>query len=214
MVRFTGRAEGDLSDKVTGADRRARERALVDRPWVLARQVPGSRVAVVRAPGDDPGDADALVTASHAVAVAVRTADCAAVALASADAGGVVGVAHAGWRGLLAGVIEEAVKAMRGLGADQIDAAIGPSIGPECYEFGDHDLALLEDRFGPGVRGATSAGRPALDLVAGVEAALREQSVSLLASATSPCTACNRDEFWSHRASGDPQRQAGVAWLA
>ena len=113
------------------------------------RQVHGSTVVVVPAedgpgPGhlDVPprsvtavldGEADALVSAASSTALAVLTADCASIALGSPE--GVFGAVHAGWRGLVDGVVERAVKAMRDNGATEVVAALGPCIGPECYEF-------------------------------------------------------------------------------
>jgi YfiH family protein len=80
------------------------------------------------------GEADALVTATPGIALSVITADCAPVLFCSAA--GVVGAAHAGWRGAVAGVLEATVEAMRALGANGISAAIGPCIHQESYEVG------------------------------------------------------------------------------
>jgi hypothetical protein len=81
--------------------------------------------------------ADAMVTRERGVALGILTADCAPVLFADADAG-VIGAAHAGWRGALGGVIEATVDAMRGLGASvgRIAAAVGPSIAQRSYEVG------------------------------------------------------------------------------
>src|ERR1039458_4919587 len=115
-IRWRGRADGDLVDP-TGADPVvvARCRAIVDRPWTRLAQVHGARVVEVGHPGGGSGEAaDAAVSRSPGVALAVVTADCAPVAFRSRE--GVIGLAHAGWRGLLAGVIEATVAAMRDLG--------------------------------------------------------------------------------------------------
>lgn len=87
-------------------------------------------------PGDAPR-ADALATAAPGLAIAVLTADCAPVLFEDAEAG-VVGAAHAGWRGALAGVLESTVAAMTRLGAraERIRAAVGPCIGAASYEVG------------------------------------------------------------------------------
>ena len=107
--------------------------------WVT--QVHGSQVHAVqseeKAFGLGPellhlGEADALVSASSGVALCVLTADCAPLALASAE--GVFGAVHAGWRGLHAGVVEAAVDRMRGWGATEIVGSLGPCIHVECYE--------------------------------------------------------------------------------
>jgi YfiH family protein len=99
------------------------------------KQVHGTAVITVTTPweiGQGP-DADALVTAIPGIAIGVITADCVPV-LFSNEAGTVVGAAHAGWRGALAGVLEATVNAMQALGGANITAAIGPCIHQESYE--------------------------------------------------------------------------------
>jgi YfiH family protein len=207
VVRSTGRAEGDLSARSEGAgDRR---RAVVDLTWSVPHQVHGADVIVVEEPGAGRDtDADALVTARGGVAIAVLTADCAPVAFASRE--GVAGVAHAGWRGLEAGVLQATVDAMRRLGATEVTAVLGPCIHPECYEFGAADLERLADRLGPAVRARRPDGGAAFDVPAGVAAALAEREVTLEPGA-GVCTACS-DGHWSWRARADPHRQAMVVW--
>jgi YfiH family protein len=210
VLRWTGRAEGDLADP-TGADPavEARRRAVVDRPWTWLRQVHGHRVVRVAHPGDGAGaEADAAVSRAPGVALAVLTADCGPVALVSDE--GVIGVAHAGWRGLLAGVVEAAVDAMRELGATGVAAALGPCIHPECYPFGAAELDRVAARLGPGVRATSREGGPALDLPAAVRASLDRAGAELVADA-GLCTACSPGH-WSWRAGHDTQRQATVVW--
>jgi YfiH family protein len=178
-------------------------------PWTWLRQVHGARVVVVTEPGAHAGEeADAAVTATSGCVVAVQVADCAPIALVSDD---VVGVAHAGWRGLAAGVVPATVEAMRALGAGDIRAVVGPCIHPECYEFGAEDLDGVAAVLGDVVRATTATGAPALDLVAGVRAALNGAGVSEV-EVVDTCTACSA-EHWSFRARGEPERQAVVAWM-
>ena len=121
----------------TAANRQAIAQWL-GQPLVTARQVHGVKVEVVsQLPTGDLrlGEADALVTRLPAVGLGILTADCLPVLLADSQAG-VIGAAHAGWRGLAAGILEATLKAMRGLGARNIVAAIGPAIGWESYEVG------------------------------------------------------------------------------
>lgn len=213
-VVFTGRAEGDMGhggDFVVDVrpDVAARRRAVVDLPWTWLRQVHGSRVVTVTAPGAGAGEwADAAVTAEPGCALVVLTADCAPVALASPE--GVVGVAHAGWRGVAAGVLERTVEAMRDLGAEVVRAVLGPCIRPECYAFGPADLAAVASRLGDGVRARTGDGRPALDLPAAVRSALARAGVDTVDDAGA-CTACSGRHF-SHRARRETERQAVVVW--
>lgn len=102
-------------------------------------QVHSARVVAVDAPFPPAArpQADALVSARPGVALAVLTADCVPVLLADAEAR-VIGAVHAGWKGALAGVVEAAVAAMVGLGADRsrLEAALGPCIAQESYEVG------------------------------------------------------------------------------
>lgn len=174
------------------------------------RQVHGARVVCVEAPGGGSGEeADALVSSHPGVALAVFAADCAPVAFGSPE--GIVGVAHAGWRGLAAGVIEATVEAMRALGATQVAAGLGPCIRPGCYEFSPPDLDRVAAVLGDVVRSRTSAGAPALDLPAGVRAALEAAGASLVHD-VGECTACSA-ELFSHRGGRDLARQAVVAWV-
>lgn len=129
-------------DRACVLENRARAaRALGARPEALAgvHQVHGTHVVVVTdvwAPGEGPR-ADAMATASAGVALGIITADCAPVLLADPEAG-VIGAAHAGWRGAVGGVLEATVDAMAALGADpaRIAAAVGPCIARESYEVG------------------------------------------------------------------------------
>lgn len=168
-------------------------------------------MVVVPAPGMGVGrEGDALVSRHPRAALAVFTADCAPVALASPE--GVIGVAHAGWRGLVAGVLGHTVAAMRALGAGWIEAALGPCIHPGCYDFGAAELEAVVGVAGPGARGRTGGGGLALDLPGAVRGALGAAGVDLVTQ-VDRCTACS-PELFSFRASGDSQRQAAVIWLA
>ena len=213
-VAFTGRAEGDMGhggDPVTSVrpDVAARRRAVVDLPWTWLHQIHGAGVVRVTGPGDGAGTkADAAVSAQEGCALAVLTADCAPVAMASPD--GVIGVAHAGWRGVTAGVIEATVAEMEALGATAIEAAVGPCIHAECYEFGAGELDEIAARLGDTVRATTTEGTPALDLPAAVRVALQRAGVDAVTD-VGVCTACSQDHF-SWRARRELQRQATVVW--
>jgi polyphenol oxidase len=209
-IHWTGRSDGDLGI-TAGPGVEGRRRVVHPGAWSWLRQVHGPVVHRVLTPGGVQGaEGDALVTDAPDVALAVFTADCAPVALASPE--GVVGVVHAGWRGLEAGVIEAAVESMRRLGATRIDAALGPCIRPGCYEFGADELDRLAARLGPSVRARASNGRPALDLPAAVVAALDRCGAELVAD-RGDCTACS-EAWFSHRARGDGGRQATVVIAA
>lgn len=206
---MTERAHGDLAVSGEPAALDRRRRAIVDAPWVWLHQVHGATVVAADAPGHGAGaEGDAVVTAAVETPIAVGVADCAPVLL---FAEGAIGVAHAGWRGLVAGVLEATVDTMRSLGADDVSAVLGACIRPTAYEFSRDDLEIVADRYGPTVRGTTSSGSPALDVPATVRAALDIVGVPLV-DVIGGCTAAESDRRWSHRARGDAERQAMVAW--
>ncbi len=154
------------------------------------------------------GTGDALVTAAPSASLAVLTADCAPVALGSPE--GVFAAVHAGWRGLVAGVIARAVAGMRALGATEVVGALGPCIHAGCYEFGEDDLARTAASLGPDCRSHTVDGRPALDLPAAVSSALASCGVAEV-QGIDRCTACAAGYF-SHRRRADVGRQALLVW--
>jgi polyphenol oxidase len=135
-----GYSSGDDALRVEANRERALDRlGLAPASLCTVRQVHGRNVVVAREPQPKrPSmEADALVTDRSGITLGVLSADCAPVLLADQDAG-VVGAAHAGWRGARAGVIEAAVQAMVELGAApaRIHAAIGPCIAQASYEVG------------------------------------------------------------------------------
>jgi YfiH family protein len=174
--------------------------------WWWLRQEHGR--TTVDASGDAPSDApaaDAAITTSVGVPIVVLTADCAPIALATDDA---VGVVHAGWAGLLAGVIEAAVTRLRAVGRGDVRAVLGPCIHPEHYEFGRDDLDRLIAKLGPDVEGRTTEGRPAFDLPAAVRSALLASDVRTFDD-VDVCTWASPDHY-SFRRDGETGRQGLV----
>jgi len=209
-VRFTDAFDGDFAVDAPRDALDSRRSAVAPVPWTWLRQVHGGRVVSVGHPGEHAGEsADGLVTDRAGVVLAVQTADCAPVAFVADN--GIVGAAHAGWRGLVEGVLEATVGALRTLGATGLHAYLGPCIQPGCYEFGTEDLERVAASLGNQVRATTSAGRPALDLVGAVRTSLATCQVPLDTSLAA-CTACS-DELFSYRAGGDHSRQSLAIWL-
>jgi hypothetical protein len=205
---FTDTSHGDLMVRTDPVVLAARRTAISAYPWSWLRQVHGATVVTVTEPGEHAGaEADAAVTAIGGAVVAVQTADCAPVLLTGP---GVVGVAHAGWRGLEAGVIEATAAAMADLGGAPTQATLGPCIRARCYEFGEPDLSAVAARYGATVRAETAWGTPALDVAAGIAEACRRLGIDLRDTGT--CTACS-PVHWSYRARAEPGRQALVAWI-
>lgn len=187
-----------------------RRAQLAPEPWTWLRQVHGSAAVVVRHPGEGSGEiADAAVTNCLGCTLSVTVADCAPVVIL-ADGGGLA-IIHAGWRGVLAGVIESAMGALVGLAPGPYRAVIGPCIRPCCYRFGVKDLEVLVQRLGDGVLGETRSGSPALDLTAAVCMGLAQAGV-VDQRVDGVCTACDGG-YWSYRRTGARERQATVGWL-
>lgn len=180
--------------------------------WTGGKQVHGTTVARVTAAecgrgATDPNDTipgtDALWTDRPGVALAVLVADCVPIVMADPVARRIA-VVHAGWRGLVGGVIEAAAAAFDDPG--RIIALAGPSIGPCCYTVGEEAEAPARARFGDGVMRDRN-----LDLWAGTAAALHDAGIRDTTLALT-CTRCEAHRFFSHRA-GDTGRQGVLACL-
>lgn len=143
-----GYGSSDQSEIVT--INRARVAQAMDVPdthLATVHQVHSATTATLdEAPGGETLTADAMVTATPGLALAILTADCQPVLFADGDAG-VVGAAHAGWKGAQSGVLESTIDAMEALGADRgrITAVIGPSISQRAYEVGPEFLERFLD---------------------------------------------------------------------
>lgn len=191
-------------------NRRRLATALGHRPQqvVIGHQVHGADLATHGGPQspswlDQPGEGipavDGHVVAEPKLAALVFVADCLPVALVGP---GGVAVLHCGWRGLAAGIVARGAAAV---GAT--DAAVGPGIGPCCYEVGEDVLSAFA-----GLGGGVASGRM-LDLAEVARRLLHEAGVERV-EAAGLCTSCERDRFFSHRRdAGRTGRQAGLAWL-
>lgn len=153
--------------------------------------------------------ADAMVTDLPGVALAIRVADCMPIMLADPKAG-VVGAAHAGRVGFLAGVLPATVKSMHDMGATELLAWLGPHICGRCYEVPAEMAEQVWTEY-PATRAVTRQGTPALDLGAGALAQL--ESLGVAAVGLDPCT-FEGDDFFSHRRDHGAGRLAGLVWNA
>jgi YfiH family protein len=180
-------------------------------------QVHGNDVAVVGADGpahDVHGHlhavGDGLVTTQRGVSLMVRAADCVPVLLAD-ESGEVIGAAHCGRPGLVAGIVPATVAAMRGLGAGPLTAWLGPHVCGRCYEV----PASLQDEVTaaePASRATTAWGTPAVDVGAGVRAQLGRDGVAVVD--LSRCTRESSDLFSYRRDGPRSGRQAGIIRIA
>lgn len=168
---------------------------------VTVYQVHSPDVITVDAPLETAPEADAMVTATPGVALAILTADCQPVLFADAQSG-VIGAAHAGWRGALDGVLEATVDAMEALGAtrDNITAVIGPSISQAAYEVGPDfiDAFLDQDPDNSRFFANGNADRYQFDLTGYGVHRLRSAGVGH-AEWTRHCTYSDPDRFFSYR---------------
>ena len=163
-------------------------------------QVHSPDVIVVEGALSERPKADAMVTATPGAALGVLTADCAPVLFEDADAG-VVGAAHAGWRGALAGVTDATIDAMAGLGADRarIRAVIGPTISQRAYEVGPEflDAFMAEDPEADRFFAGGAEDRMQFDLPGYLLKRLRDAGAE--AAWTGHCTYSDPRRFYSYR---------------
>jgi len=183
-----------------------------------ARQVHGAGVARVADRGGFAGEADVLVTTARGVPLAIFTADCLAV-VACAPAAGALAAAHVGWRGTVAGAAQAAVAAVTAAGARPADVsvAVGPSIGPCCYEVDGPVHERFAAAYGRRAGRWFAPSRPGhwrLDLWAANEDLLAEAGVAR-DRIENPrlCTACHPQLLFSYR-KGNHGRLATLAALA
>ena len=158
-------------------------------------------------PGTVYDHCDGLWSDEPGRAMLLLTADCLPIALAREHAERpALAILHAGWRGLLAGIVANGVRA---LGRARLAAVIGPGIGPCCYEVGDEVAAPFREAFGDDV-----VRDDRLDLWTAAERALRAAGVERV-DRTDICTSCHPDRFFSHRRDhGRTGRQGVIAYVA
>lgn len=166
----------------------------------LNRQVHSAEVHKAEA-GRRGRPGDGLWTDERDLPVLALTADCLPIALARLPGQEpAVAVLHAGWRGLLAGIVEAGVRALGG----PVSAAIGPAIGPCCYAVGAEVSEPFAAAFGADV---VHDGR--VDLWTAAERALNATGVDRV-ERVDLCTCCNPELFFSHRRTGEPRGGQGV----
>lgn len=205
---------GDSPACVAENRRRIEQRLGLPSPPVWLDQCHGTRVAVLDdAPPDrPPSQTDAAVTHRAGRVLAVLTADCLPVLLSSRVAG-VIAVAHAGWRGLAAGVIEETIAAMRAP-AGSIDAWLGPAIGPQAFEVGREVRTVFLGR-DPGSADCfetAGEGKWLADLPLLARRRLAAAGVNRVTGGTW-CTYSEPERFFSYRRDGECGRMASLLWM-
>lgn len=227
QLAFTSQAEGNLALHVNDdprlvAENRARLEDLIGvRRFSLnfMNQVHSADVhevqPVQRTSWLEPAapTCDGLLDATGAQPLAVMVADCLPVLFVgrNSQSGQTLSAAtHAGRRGLLDGILENTVEALRAHGADVMEAVIGPSICGRCYEVPE-DMARESEQLRPGIRTSTRWGTPGLDLPASAEDELRGLGVDVRQSGV--CT-LEDENYYSYRRSSPSGRLAGLIWTA
>jgi YfiH family protein len=195
-----GRKTRDKPENVDENRRRLSEAVGVEpERLALNRQVHGTTVNRAEA-GERGKDGDGLWTDEPGVPMLAFTADCLPIALARVNGTPGLALLHAGRLGLLDGIVQAGVAALRG----PLAAIVGPGIGPCCYEVGEDILGAYRARFGPDVL----QGRN-LDLWTAAERVLREAGVDVV-ERLDVCTACEAGRFFSHRRDGPLTGRQGV----
>lgn len=195
QVRFVGRGPGGTREEIL---HRVEGRRV---PVAQAKQIHSERVLAGRE--GFVGQGDALWTDRPGLALSVITADCVPVLLAGRD-GRRIAAIHAGWRGIVAGVVERAIETLA-VPAGELDAWIGPAIGVCCYEVGEEvaeevvaatgpEVAVAGHRLGPG-------RRPHLDLPGAVRHQLVRAGIERPRIVVR-CTRCDPERLWSYRREG------------
>jgi polyphenol oxidase len=203
-----GRKSGDDVDRVDENRRIVCEAVGADlEQLALNYQVHSSRV-LRAAPAMRGEHADGLWTDEPGMPILAMSADCLPIVLARAGAGkAAVAVLHAGWKGLLAGIVAAGAQALGDDGT--LRAAIGPGIGPCCYEVGEEVATPFRERFGDDV---VREGR--LDLWTSAERELRTAGIEHI-DRFDRCTACEPETFFSQRRdAGRTGRQGVIAYVA
>jgi len=200
---------GDDSAAVAENRRRLRLELPDDPKWL--QQVHGTK-CIDAAQLRMPVEADASFTRRSKVVCAVLTADCLPVLLCDESAT-VVAIAHAGWRGLAAGVLESAVAAMQ-VHPDRLLAWLGPAIGPKAFEVGEEVRDAFVEREAQAVQAFTSApnAKWLADLYELARMRLAATGIRRITS-TNWCTATQPEQFFSYRRDGSTGRMASCIWL-
>lgn len=197
---------GDRPDAVEANRQRLADALVVPREHlVLMQQVHSSDVVVVDRPDQALPPCDGVVTTVPGLALVALVADCTPVLLADPGSG-IVGAVHAGRPGMMSGIVGRAVDVMRGLGAQHLVAAVGPSVCGRCYEV-PHDLREEAARASAASRAVTWQGTPAIDVAAGVVEQLADRDVDV--TWVPGCTR-ESDHLYSYRGDHATGRQCGA----
>jgi polyphenol oxidase len=199
-IRFTGRGPANEREEVL----RAIEPEAPPLAW--AKQI-HSTIALPARPGRC-GEGDALFTDEPGLTLSVITADCVPVLVAGPEG---LAAIHAGWRGIVGGVIPAALEKMKGSPEDRT-AWVGPAIGACCYEVGEDVAESVAAASSPGIATPGPSGKPHLDLPEAARLQLEKAGVGQVI-VLPRCTRCDAEKLWSYRREGKGAgRDMGFIW--
>ena len=184
---------------------------------IFLSQIHGN-IAIDVAKASSGDAADASFSSEKSLVCAVLTADCLPVLFADTQ-GTVVAAAHAGWRGLASGILQETVQKMRSCGGDEIIAWLGPAIGPSQFEVGPDVLQAFcgvvnnaADYFIPKQVGNAGDEKYLADIYGLARAVLLSEGIDRVSGGLH-CTVTESDNFYSYRRDGVTGRMASVIWM-
>jgi YfiH family protein len=208
---------GDAAELVMQNRQQLAQQLALPATPIWLEQVHGTDVLCAEMPLPHPPQADAAVTSTIDLPLTVMTADCLPVLFCD-KAGTVVASAHAGWRGLCAGVLEKTIAAMQ-VAPDEILAWIGPAIGPTAFEVGDEVKAAFvahdpqaETAFVTQKDNVAQKDKWLADLFMLARQRIRATGVSAIYGGNQ-CTFSDAEQFYSYRRDGQTGRMAGLIWL-
>lgn len=202
LVRFLGRSPKMTRSAALGTI----DGAPTEASWL--RQVHSSTVLEARS--SCAGEGDGLVTRQPDLALSISTADCVPVVIATESA---IGAAHAGWRGIVSGVVASTVESLAADGLAEAVAWIGPAIGPCCYEVGPDVADRVVAAADSSAQVAGPSTKPHLDLQEAVRTQLRRAGLDTV-EVVRVCTRCRPELLWSYRRDGERAgRNLTFVWL-
>jgi YfiH family protein len=189
---------------------------------VTMKQVHGDRIIEVKDRAlKEAGEADGMIAAEKGIFLGVLTADCVPILFSVPGDGKLAAVAHAGWRGTLAGIAAKMVNTLKeqyGVVPDSIAAALGPTIGPCCYEIGPDVSTPMVAKWGGAAANSLrrADGKTFLDLKSLNRRILENAGIpARQIFEIGPCTSCAAEEFFSYRRDGERtgRQMSVIGWM-
>ncbi|MFL3011760.1 MAG: polyphenol oxidase family protein [Acidimicrobiales bacterium] len=201
--------DGDFSaDQTRNRTLKENQSKLSNGEWNWLSQVHGTEIIWLDENKRVSGiEGDALATSSQKV-IAITVADC--LPLLLIEESGILSLLHLGWRGIKEGLLEKSIRLIKTKSQEPMGAVMGPCINACCYEFGQNDMDILVEKYGPKIVSETLTGALSLDMKECVREILSTYDVEI--KYDDPfCTNCD-PRHWSFRSDGTDKRQVMIAW--